>query len=405
MLGWLLLGVRALLGLCLLGYGFYAALSIWAARKWRLQAPAANADWSPGVTILKPVRGVDAEAWENFVSFCLLDYPKNRLQILFGALDSEDPAIELARKLQSLYPQIDIGIITRSDAGPTGNNRKVCNLLSMLPHAKHDLLALCDSDMRVRPDYVRRIVAPFAPKEPAYRSNQSEIIPNLKSVGLVTCPYRGTCVQSFAAILEALGIGSDFIPSALVSAALEGASFAFGSTIVIPRAVLDEIGGFEPLLDELADDYRLGNGVHRAGYRVVLSDYVIEDVLGAEQFGPMWSRRLRWARTVRACRPGGYAGAFITYGTALGGLFLASTGFGPIGWGVFAATLLVRFGSALWISTRYTGDRAILTFLPLLPISDLLCAALYVTSYLGNHIEWRGERFRLLAGGRLERIE
>ena len=215
----------------------------------------------------------------------------------------------------------------------------------MLPHAKHDLLVLCDSDMRVRPDYLLRIAAPFEEKD-----GQAGELQTAKrdrtAVGLVTCPYRGASVKSVAAALEALSIGADFIPAVLVSRAVEGVSFALGSTIVVPRPILDEIGGFLPLVDELADDYRIGNAVHRAGYRVVLSDYVIDDVLGPESFTKMWSRRLRWARTVRSCRPAGYASAAITHGMVFGLLFLAASGFSASGWAVLAATCAIRAASS-----------------------------------------------------------
>ncbi len=389
MAAWPLTALRVLLGCSLCAYVLYALLSVWAARQWSRAARAPSSDWTPAVTILKPVRGVDAEAWENFASFCRLDYPPDRVQILFGALDADDPALDLARRLQTEFPDLDIGIVTAPSGLPRGNNRKVCNLLNMLPHAKHEILVLCDSDMRVRPDYLRRIVAPFE-GDP-------------RPVGLVTCPYRGERALSFAAAIEALSIGADFIPSTLVSRAMEGVTFALGSTIVIPRRVLERIGGFEPLLDELADDFRLGNAVHNAGCRVVLSDYVIDDILGREQFSAMWSRRLRWARTLRACRPSGYVGMFITYGFPLAVLFLVAMGFGAIGWAVLAVVAAIRLATALTIALCFTGDRAVLRFLPLLPVSDLLGAALYVISFFGSHIHWRGERFRLLPGGRLLR--
>ena len=400
MLHWALLALRWLFGLSLLGYTAYALLSVWAARKWAADRPTLDPNWTPGVTILKPVRGVDAEAWENFASFCRLEYPTDRVQILFGALDADDAALDLARRLQAEFPDRDIGVIAAPPGAALGNNRKVSNLLAMLPHAKHDLLVLCDSDMRVRPDYLRRITAPL---QPSATMSANSKFKTENPVGLVTCPYRGERVQSFAAKLEALGIGADFIPSTLVSRAIEGVSFALGSTIVIPRPVLEQIGGFEPLLDELADDFRLGNGVHKAGFRVVLSDYVIDSVLGRERFTAMWSRRLRWSRTLRVCRPGGYAGSFIVYGFALALLFLLSTGFSALGWMGFAAVAAVRLVTALTITLRYTGDRAVLRYLPLLPLSDVIGLTLFVTSFFGSHIQWRGERFRLLAGGRLVR--
>ncbi|HLK61556.1 MAG TPA: glycosyltransferase, partial [Chthonomonadaceae bacterium] len=333
-----------------------------------------------------------------------------------------DPALELVRRLQTEFPQCDIGIVCGGPETARGPNLKVCNLASMLPLARHDLLVLCDSDMRVAPDYLRRVVAPFERKkgEPvgALRAQQAaplQAAPNLavaapgsseeeKEVGLVTCPYRGCRAGSFAAMLEALGIGADFIPSALVSRALEGVGFAFGSTIALPRRVLEALGGFEALIEELADDYRLGEGARRLGYGVVLSEYVVDDVLGRERFAAMWARRLRWARTVRACRPTGYAGSCITHGTALALLFLLAMGFSPLGWVLAGTVIAVRLLAALTIACVYTRDPNVSRFLPLLPLSDLLSFALYVASYCGNTIFWRGERFRLLPHGKIQRV-
>ena len=384
--------LRLVLGAMLAGFGFYTGLMVWAARKWSRVRTAMTPEFLPCVTILKPVRGMDAHAYANFSSFCRLDYPADRVQLLFSALDADDPALELVQRLQAEFPERDIRIVRPDLSAVRGPNRKVCNLAAMLPFAKYDLLVLCDSDMRVGADYLRRLVAPFRPDEGAERP-----------VGLVTCPYRGCSPESLPAVLEALGIGSDFIPSALVSRALEGVSFAFGSTIALPKSVLAELGGFEALFDELADDFRLGNGAAKAGYTVVLSDVVVDDVLGAERFGLMWSRRLRWARTVRACRPAGYAGAAITHGVALALLFLCASHFALYGWLTFGTVLLMRLGVALFLAHRYTRDPNIARFLLLLPLSDLLGFALYLGSYCGSRIVWRGERFRLLAGGKLLR--
>jgi ceramide glucosyltransferase len=339
---------------------------------------------------MKPVRGVDAEAYENFASFCRVDYPPDRVQYLFGAIDPNDPALDLVRKLQQEFPDRQIDIVSGSKSHVDGYNRKVTNLAGMLPCAKHDLLVLCDSDMRARPDYLRAIVAPF----------QQGAVAGKKTVGVVTCPYRGAVVRSFAAVLEALGIGAEFIPSVLTSRALEGVSFALGSTIVLPKQVLAEIGGFEDLADELADDYQIGNRAAKRGYSVIVSTYCVDDVLGAEQFKPMWARRLRWARTVRICRPGGYAGAAVTHGIVLGLLFLLSTGFSKLGWEVLGTVVGFRFAMASGIATL-TGDRNPIRYLPILPLSDLFSFALYVGSYLGNTIVWRGDRFRLQPGGKM----
>ena len=294
-----LLIVRTLLGIGLIAFCGYTLSAMWAAWQWRHSVRPLNPRWTPAVTIFKPVCGVDAEAYDNFASYCKLDYPTGRFQILFGALDADDPAIELVHRLQKENRHLDIGIVVGKQILRPGNNLKVCNLLNMQTEAKHDLFVLCDSDMRVKSDYLRRITAPFEPGFSLTRRRSESISPE-QPVGMVTCPYRGCRVQSIAAILESLGIGADFIPSTLVSRAFEGVSFALGSTIVVPRNILSELGGFEILLDELADDFLLGNGASQAGYEVVISDYVVDDVLGRESLPLMWARRLRWARTVRA---------------------------------------------------------------------------------------------------------
>lgn len=396
----LLIVFRSVLGALLAGFCVFAFLTVWAARKWRRARKPLDPNWLPGVTILKPVRGVESpHVYSNFVSFCTQEYPVNRLQIVFGCLDAADPIIPFIHRLQEENPLLRIDLVVSTPEAVRGANLKVCNLLAMLPVAVHDLLILCDSDMRVEQDYVRRVVAPFRPHTD---ENSTE---STREVGLVTCPYRGFRPQSLPAMLELIGIGADFIPSALLSRALEGVGFAFGSTIVLPRAVLKQIGGFEGLLDDLADDFRLGERTRAAGYEVVLSDYVVDDVLGNETFAAMWNRRLRWAKTVRSCRPIGYAGLFVTNGTAMGLLFCAAMGFNPIGLYALLAALVLRLTAAAIIALTCTEDHNLIRSLPLLPVSDLLGVCLYTASYFGNEIVWRGQRFKLLPGGKLEMLD
>jgi ceramide glucosyltransferase len=383
-------------GAALFFYWAYALFSVWAAWRWSRVSWAPSPDWLPAVTILKPVRGIDPEAYENFATFCRQDYPTDKVQILFGALDPNDPALALACRLQADFPHCDIQVIASAPEKVCGHNRKVCNLSGMLPYARHDLLVLCDSDMRVEPDYLRRITAPFA-------RNQTPLEKNQKQVGMVTCPYRGVRPRGIASTLEGVSIGADFIPSTMVSRQIEDIAFGLGSTIALPRKVLEEIGGFEAIRDHLADDFLLGNATAKCGYEVVLSDYIVENVLGWEPFRAMWERRLRWMRTLRACRPVGYAGSVVTHGTPLALLFLLASAFHIAGWLALSATLALRLSVAGTIAARFTRDRTVLRGLALLLISDLLSFALFLCSYTGNHIIWRGERFRLLAGGRLER--
>ena len=405
--------IRCLLDLfggLLCAFLFYTLSSVVASAKWKGSALPKNNSYLPSVTIFKPLAGVDAEAWENFVSFCHLDYPADRLQLLFGTLDPLDPAIPFVERLKVEFPSADITLVTGGDI-TRGHNRKVCNLLALEPHAKHDLYVLCDSDMRVKPDYLRRIVAPFGREElGGGRWETVKAIPDPQHpisrppVGLVTCPYRGHNPRSLPAKLEALGIGADFIPSAMVSRMLEGVGFAFGSTIAVPKSVLSEIGGFEAIADQLADDFRLGEGAKKAGYEVVLSDYVVDDLLGKEKFAGMWSRRLRWAKTTRSCRPAGYAGAIVTHGFAIATLFLLVSGFSHFGWAVWGGVLLLRLLTAGLTAVCYTGDPNVTRYLWLLPFSDALSFALYLASFFSNRILWRGVSFRLYRGGRLERI-
>lgn len=376
--------LQILLALCLLAACVYYLLCLDSARHWHnTRTPEyRNTEHLPPISILKPLRGHDPEQHANLLSFCRQDYPA--YQVVFGALDPDDPGLEAARRLAREFPQLDIAILEGGEA--FGLNRKVCVLESLRSAAKHDLLVLCDSDMRVGPDYLRRVVAPFA--DPV--------------VGLVTCPYRGHGAEGLPSALEALGIGADFMPSVLLAQRFWPMDFAFGSTIALRADTLEAVGGFRALADELADDFLLGHRVRRAGYRVVLSDYVVDDVLGRESFGEMWARRLRWAKTSRAMRPAGWAGAFITHGTALGVLFLLATGLRPVGWLGLGLTFGVRAVTATWIA-RFTRDENLPKRLPLLPLSDLLSFALWAASFWGRHIVWRGERLRLERGGRLTR--
>ena len=220
----LLFLIRSVLALSLCAFLFYMGMSVWAALKWRKIKPEVDPAWTPGVSILKPVKGVDEDAYDNFSSYCRLDYPGEKIQLLFGVLDAEDPVIAVVARLKNEFPQHDIGIVIASESAFPGANRKVCNLVNLLSRAKYEYLVLSDSDMRAEPDYLYRILAPFNPENQSPASKIQVASPDEsapRKVGMVTCPYRGGKATSFAAKLEALGIASDFIPSALVSRALE----------------------------------------------------------------------------------------------------------------------------------------------------------------------------------------
>src|ERR1700757_3238562 len=225
-------------GLAVCGMGFYL-LCLWSARAFQRQKPQRDPGFVPPVTILKPLRGVDPQMYESFRSHCVQDYPE--YEIIFGVSDVDDPAVEAVQRLMREFPECHIKLVICPAV--LGNNRKTSNLVQMLPQARYDHLLINDSDIYVTPDYLRRVMAPFAQPE----------------VGMVTCPYRGIAAETLGSKLESIGISTDFIPGVLAARRIEGGiHFALGSTLAISRTALDSIGGLVPLVNYLADDFELG---------------------------------------------------------------------------------------------------------------------------------------------------
>jgi len=344
-------------------------------------------DFQPPVTILKPICGLDRDAYENLASFCQQDYPD--YQIIFAVLESEDPAIELVHKIIHYFPDLDIQLVV-GDTCPElsqctiGTNRKVINLTNAAPLAKHDILLIADSDIRVGGDYLQRVVQPL----------------EQANVGVVTCPYRSS-PQGWVTILEAIGTATDFHAGVLVSQQLEGIKFALGSTIVIRKDVLDAIGGFSAIADYLADDFQLGNLPARLGYKVVLSNYVVDHVLSTSTLTDSLQRQIRWGRCIRVSRPWGHLGLIFTYGTITSLLFLIATDGSVLGWVVLVITWLARLAMGWVVGVRCLDDLVAKQFLWLVPLRDLISFAIWCYSFWGNGVEWRGQRFKLTKGGKL----
>lgn len=333
----------------------------------------------PPVTILKPVRGLDSQAWENFASFCRQDYPE--YQIVFGVQDSQDPAIELIRRLQTEFPDRDIQLVVSGDR--IGSNLKVCNLANMLSSARHELLVISDSDMRVRSDYLRLITPYF----------------NDPGVGMVTSPYIGIGAHTLGARLEALGMATDFFPGVAVATQFANPAFGLGSTLALTKATLGEIGGLEGLADYLADDFQMGNRVAKSGKRVVLSRYVVDTTIPNTGIRQMLDRRLRWMRTARTCEPKGFAGSVVTFPTFWALLLLPAAHLHLWAVAVLAGQQAVRCAVAAIVGCGVLRSRETARSFWLLPFSDLLCFGLWLGSWCGNTIRWRGDRFRLTEGG------
>jgi ceramide glucosyltransferase len=335
----------------------------------------------PAVTILKPLCGAEPETYACLRSFCDQAYPK--FQIVFGICDSADPALDVVARLRAEFPQLDLRVAV--DHRQHGSSRKVSNLINMMPLASHECLVLSDSDVRVGRDYLAKLVSPLLDS----------------SVGIVTCLYRGCPRQGLWPLLGSLFINDWFMPSVRVAALGGSRAFAFGATIAIRRQVLDRIGGFMPIADQLADDYRLGELTRRLGLRTVLSDVVVDTWVAERSLGELVRHELRWLRTIRALRPTAYGFLFVTFGLPVAALgALLAGGAAPV-LTMFGITVLGRVG-VHW-STRREGSSP-LQFLAL-PVRDALSLGLWLWSFITRQVQWREDRYRVTRDGSVQLVE
>ena len=348
-------------------------------RRKKLNQPPLPESQLPPVSILKPLKGVDPEMWESFCSHCEQTYPQ--YQLLFGVSDPADPAIEVVRKLQAKYPNLPIKLLVCDRV--LGANIKVSNLVQMLPAARHELLLVNDSDIRVPSDYLRKVVSPLADS----------------SVGLVTCLYRAVASPTLGSRLEALGIGTDFVSGVLSARFLEkGLHFGLGSTLAFRRRDLEAIGGFEALLDYLADDYELGRRIAASGKRIELSAATVTTFLPAYTLRQFFRHQLRWSRTIRAARRRGYVGLLFTFGLPWALLTLLAAHGAAWAWILFALTVAMRLAVGLVTAVSVLDDRQIFRNVLLLSLRDLIAPIVWAASFTGDRIHWRGDDFDLKDG-------
>jgi ceramide glucosyltransferase len=333
---------------------------------------------SPAVTILKPLKGAELRLFENLSSFCAQDYPAP-VQIICGVQDPQDAAIGAVERLKTAFPGADLQLVV--DETAHGANLKVANLINMLRHARHGCIIVADSDIGVGPRYLAQVTAALAASR----------------VGAVTCLYHGVAEAGFWSRLSALAIDAHFLPNVLVGIRTGLATPCFGSTIALSRERLAEIGGLEAFADRLADDYAIGHAVRARGLRVETPNMLVAHSCSESSFTNLWRHELRWARTIRSVDPAGYAGSLVTH---------------PLAWALIAAAAgAPAFGTgigALAIASRIVLLRAIrrnfgLAAPPywLLPIRDLLSSAVFVWSFYGRNLTWRGRSYYLRANGRL----
>jgi len=339
----------------------------------------ALAEAAPPISILKPLKGADPEIYECLRSHCLQEYPE--YEIIFGASDPNDPAIATVKKLQSEFPANRIQLIVCPKI--LGANIKVSNLAQMLPVARHDHLIVDDSDIRVERNYLRRVIAPLA--DP--------------TVGMVTCLYRGVAAPTLGSRLEALGISTDFCAGVLAARQLEGGMrFALGSTLAFRRGDVQLIGGFESFADYLADDYELGRRIADLGLKVELSDVVVETVLPPYSMRNFLQHQLRWSRAIRDARARGYIGLIFTFGLMWSVVTVISANGARWSWELFAGVTFLRLLVAVVIGRVVLADRQLLRNLWLFPLRDLTAVAVWIASFAGHTVSWRGDNFHLRNG-------
>jgi ceramide glucosyltransferase len=369
-------GAVLLAALAPLAYYLLALYCTWRYRS-RKREPAQ--DFAPPVSILKPVRGLDREAYENFASFCRLDYPQ--YELLFAVADTDDPVLPVLEKLKRDFPHCTIRVL--SDIPQLGVNRKVNNLCKLAQEARHDLLVIVDSDVRVEPGYLREVTAHFADPH----------------VGCVTAFFRGLTPGGLGAELEGLALPTETVPNALVARQIEGKiQFAFGWTMATTKQVLTKIGGFEAMVNYHSDDFELGNRVAAAGYKIHLTDQPVWMVFPAETFGEYLKHEMRWAIGLRNVRPAGYVGLALTFGLPWAVLAAIAAPSAGISLAYLAAYLVLR-SLQVWAAGAWAvGDPVTRKSWWLAPLRDLVNFVVWIAGFFSDRVSWRGVEYHVRKG-------
>jgi ceramide glucosyltransferase len=364
--------------LALAPLAYYLAAAIAAVRFFTRERAKKLPDFTPLVSVLKPVHGLDFATYENFASFCQLDYPA--YEILFCVNDLSDPAVAIIQKVMADFPERPIRIL--SGAAQIGSNRKINNLVLLAREAQHEILVQSDGDVRVGLNYLREVVAPF--RDPA--------------VGVVSCLYRGIAQKNLWAQLEAMGAASDFMAGALVADWKEGVTFALGASVTTTKSWLAKIGGYKSLANLLADDYEIGNRVYKAGGKVLLSREPVWTMYPAQTARSFWEHQVRWARTIRLVRPASFLGLLFTHGLPLALLGAAVAPAAWIGAAYLLAYLVLRLGMAWVVGVWGLQDAVLRRKLWLVPLRDLLHFTVWLAAFTSNRIQWGGLEFELRDG-------
>jgi ceramide glucosyltransferase len=374
----------ALLSVAGMLYGLIALWSAWDFENFAAQRPTVGFPdgFAPGVSVLKPMKGIDARMYAGLVSHCQMRYAGD-VELLFGVNSLDDPAVAEIGRLRVEYPKMDIRLVECPEM--LGANGKVSNLAQMVPRARFEHVVINDSDIRVSPQYLTRVMAPFA----------SHV------TGLVTAPYVGRATGGLWSRLEAMGIATDFMVGVFTARKLEGAvRFGLGSTLATTKTALATIGGYASLVDQLADDYELGARLSAVGYRVELVPEVVETSVPAYSLRAFCDHQLRWSRGTRDSRKLGYLGLGVTYMVPWALAAVLASGADLWSLSLLSLALLVRVAIALTVGVGILNDVFVLRYLLLLPLRDCFGLFFWAWSYASDEVVWRGQRFRL-ANGRL----
>ena len=368
----------AVLLLALAPLGYYVLAAIATLRFFGRERARQLPNFTPPVSVLKPVLGVDFGSYENFASFCRQDYPD--YEILFAVNDDGDPAVPMVRQIVAEFPERKIRLLVGAEQ--FGANRKVNKLARLAREAQNEVLVLTDGDVRVGPRYLREVVAPLADPK----------------TGAVTSFYRGIAENNLGAEIEAVGASSDFFAGVVMAEWMEGITFALGASIATTKEWLGKMGGFEAIADTLADDYELGHRIAKAGGAVVLSREAVWTMYPAQTLRSFWNHQMRWARTVRLCRPLSYLGLLFTQGLpwALLAAFVA-----PAKWiavGYLLAYSVLRLAMAWTVGIWGVQDEVLRRKIWLVPLRDAIHFVVWLASFGSNHIRWGNVQYAIRQG-------
>jgi ceramide glucosyltransferase len=349
---------------------------------WKPQRPAGSEPRLP-ITVLKPVCGFEPSLYANLKTFCRQDYPA--FQVVFGVSRADDAAVPVLRRLIDEHPHLDLALVI--DGGGGALNPKVNNLANMERAAKHGFLVIADSDVRVGEGFLDAV---------AHRLQDPR-------VGVLTCLYTGQSGGGLVSRLGALSINEWFIPSVLVARSLAPLKFCLGAAVAIRREVLEQIGGFAALQSYIADDYMLGRLVRDAGYEVELLGYTVCTSVSETSLAELWHHEVRWARTIRTMEPVGHLFSVVTLVVPMAFVAALLSQEWMLGVGALVAGVVLRMAMGYMVEARL-GSREQMVFW-LAPVRDVMSFVVWIASFLGRRVAWRGASFRILRDGRIEPVK